>query len=97
MTGISEMLLLILLIALIFILPRMFKGESAINKKAGPAVLKSLQAKTRGLIVISIVYPLCTAFYLKPWHGHGVVFVFYGLFPVFLIWAIIWIFAGKKK
>ena len=97
LTGISEILLLILLVSCIFILPRMFQGKSTQKKEDGRAILKRLPAKTRGLIVVSIAYPLFMALYLKPWQGNGVVFVSYGIFPVFLIWAMVWIFSGRKK
>nr|NJM01634.1 hypothetical protein [Desulfobacula sp.] len=97
MTGISEILLLILLAACIFILPRMFKGESAQKKRSGTQVLKTLPAKTRAGLVLSIAYPLCMALYLKPWGGNALAFVSYGLFPVFLLWALAWIVSGMKK
>jgi len=60
-------------------------------------MLKKLPAKTRGFIVVSIFYPLVLALYLKPWQGHWIAFVSYGLFPVFLGWAIVWILSGQKK
>lgn len=97
MTGISEILLLILVIACIFILPRMFQGKSIPKKEDGRAMLKRLPAKTRGGIVLSIAYPLCIALHLKPWSGNELAFVFYGLFPVFLLWAVVWIVSGRKK
>jgi hypothetical protein len=97
LTGISEILLLILVIACIFILPRMFQGKSIPKKKDGRTILNRLPAKTRGGIVASVVYPLLLALYLKPWQGNGVAFVSYGIFPVFLIWALVWISSGRKK
>jgi hypothetical protein len=60
-------------------------------------MLKRLPAKTRGGIVASVAYPLVLAFYLKPWQGSGLAFVSYGIIPVFLIWALVWILGGRKK
>ncbi|OGR21607.1 MAG: hypothetical protein A3J85_00560 [Desulfobacula sp. RIFOXYA12_FULL_46_16] len=97
MTGISEILLLILLVSCIFILPRMFQGKPIQKKEDGRTILKRLPAKTRGLIVASIAYPLFMALYLKPWQGNGLAFVSYGLFPVFLFGAMVWIFSARKK
>lgn len=97
MTGISEILLLILVIACIFILPRVFQGKSRPKKEDDWVKTKRLPAKTRGGIVASVAYPLLLALYLKPWQGNGLAFVSYGIFPVFLIWALVWIFSGGKK
>jgi len=97
LTGISEFLLLILVIACIFILPRMFQGKSIPQKKDGREMLNRLPAKTRGGIVASVAYPLLLALYLKPWQGNGVAFVSYGIFPVFLVWALVWILSARKK
>ncbi len=97
MTGISEILLLILLIAFIFILPRMFNRESGKKRADRMFIMKKLSVKTRGVIVLSVVYPICMSFYLKPWQDNSITFIFYGLFPVFLIWAMVWIISGRKK
>ena len=96
MTGISEILFLLLLIVCILILPRMFKGEPVKNA----SVLKKnirLSAKIRSGIIISIVYPLATALYLQPWKQHLIPYISLGIAPVFLSWAVVWILAGRKK
>jgi len=95
LTGISEILVLVLLIVCILILPRMFKGVP--EKKISPAKkLKKLPAKIRLSIVLSFIYPIAMALYLKPWNENLISYISYGIIPVFLIWGIAWILAGKK-
>ena len=96
MTGISEILVLVLLIACILILPRLFKGET-VKKASSSKKLKKLPAKFRFGIVLTLVYPIAMALYIKPWNENIISFISFGIIPVFLVWAIVWIIAGKKK
>lgn len=95
MTGISEILVLILLITGILILPRMLKPAGERKKAGTPPV--SLTKRRRAGIVASILYPIAVALILKPWEGNLVLFLAAGLGPIALIWAITWILAGPKK
>jgi len=96
LTGISEILILILLITCILILPRLFKGEP--DKKVPPSKkIKALPAKLRVSIVLTLVYPMIMALYFKPWENNLIIFLSYGIIPVFLFWALVWIIAGKKS
>ena len=97
MTGVSEILVLVLLIACILILPRLFKGERPAKKNFSSKKLKKLPVKIRFGIVLTLVYPIAMAFYLKPWNQNLAVYIFYGIIPVFLAWAVVWIIAGRKK
>ena len=96
MTGISEILILVLLIACILILPRLFKGEP-VKKTSSAKILKRLPAKIRFSIVLSLIYPMVAALYLKPWNENLIPYISYGIIPVFLAWAFVWIIAGQKK
>ncbi len=96
MTGISEILVLVLLIACILILPRMFKGVPA-KKASSSKKRKQLSVKIRFGIVLTLVYPIAMALYIKPWNENIIPFVSFGIIPVFLIWAGVWIIAGRKK
>ena len=95
MTGISEILVLVLLIACILILPRLFKGET--KKAASSKKIKKLTAKIRFGIILTLIYPIAMALYLKPWHENLIGYLSIGVIPVFLAWAIVWILAGRKK
>jgi Na+/H+ antiporter NhaD/arsenite permease-like protein len=96
LTGISEILVLVLLIACILILPRLFKGEPD-KKISSSKKIKNLSAKLRFNVVLTLAWPMIMALYLKPWEDHLILFISYGVAPVILVWAIIWIMAGKKK
>ncbi len=94
MTGVSEILVLILLISGILILPRMFKPAPVKTKRLKKV---SLTKTKRGGIVLSILVPIAAAIGFKPWTGNLVLFVSIGIIPVVLAWAIVWILAAQKK
>ncbi len=94
MTGVSEILVLILLISGILILPRMFKpAPKAVQGKKK----KLLSKKKRAGIVVSLLIPIIAAMGLKPWNDNLVLFVSIGIIPVALAWATVWILAAQKK
>lgn len=94
MTGVSEILVLILLISGILILPRMLKPQPTENsgKKIVP-----LSRKKRAAIVASILYPIAATLVIKPWGGLWLLFAAIGPVPVILAWAIYWIVTAPKK
>jgi len=93
LTGVSEVLILILLISGILILPRMFKpAPKAVQRKKN----KPLSKKARAGIVLSVVIPIAAAIGLKPWNGNFILFVSIGIIPVALAWALAWIVSAKK-
>lgn len=96
MTGISEILVLLLLIVCVLILPRLFKGES--SKKA-PSIIKfkKLTAKIRFGVILTFAYPVVMALYFKPWDDGLIPYISFGVIPVFLAWGIVWVMGGKKK
>jgi len=96
LTGISEILILVLLIVGILILPRFFKGEPD-KKSSSTNKLKKLSPKMRLSIVVTLIYPIAMALYLRPWNQGLILFISFGIIPVFLAWAIFWITAGNKK
>lgn len=96
MTGISEILVLVLLITGILILPRMFKVAPA-EQKAFAKPIKKFTLKTRIAVVLTLVYPLVIALYLKPWNENLISYISTAIVPVLLFWAIVWILAARKK
>lgn len=96
MTGISEILVLVLLIACILILPRLLKGVPAQSSDASAVNMRKLSAKARFGIVLSVVYPVSAALFIRPWDGPIVTFLSFGIFPVLLGWGIVWILSAKK-
>lgn len=94
MTGVSEILVLILLISGILILPRMLKPQP--TETPGKKIAR-LSRKKRGAIVASILYPIATILVIKPWEGAWLLFAAIGLVPVILAWAVYWIVTAPKK
>jgi hypothetical protein len=93
-TGVSEILVLILLISGILILPRMLKPPPAGN--TGKLTAR-LSQKKRAAIVASILYPAACAWIIKPWEGHLMAFLAMGPAPVALAWAIYWVISAPRK
>jgi hypothetical protein len=95
-TGVSEILVLILLISCILILPRMLKPRPAAN----PAEkIARLPRKKRAAIVASVLYPVAVVLVVRPWEGQGLLLkaAVIGLVPVALAWAVYWVSAAPKK
>jgi fatty acid desaturase len=78
------------------IIPRLFKGEP--DKKVSPSKkIKALPAKLRFSLVLTLAYPIVMALYFKPWENNLIIFLSFGIIPVFFLWALAWIAAGKKN
>ena len=96
MTGISEVLVLILLITGILILPRMLKPApkkaGSIKGAGGPVSMKM-----RAGIVGSILFIIICTLVIKPWQGDLILFISIGIIPVALIWSLVWVFSAKNK
>lgn len=98
MTGISEILVLLLLIACILILPRMMKGVPAKRSNTSAPMIRKLGPAVRLGIVASILYPVVLLLYLKPWStGAYLSVISIGLLPVLVIWSLAWVLAGRKR
>jgi len=94
-TGISEILVLILLICGILILPRMFKPAPKPAKKTSLPV--SFNMKLRAGIVASVLVPVIAALIIQPWKENLLAYICTGVLPVVLTWALVWILAARKK
>jgi len=58
---------------------------------------KFFTMKTRAGIVVSIVFPILTAFLMKPWQDKLIPYICIGILPVALAWGMVWILAAQKK
>lgn len=100
MPGISEIFLLICLLCIILIISRIIKpspSSSSFNPTKFYVSLKAMTANKRAGVVISFAYPAIFALILKPWEKDMILFLGFGIIPVFLFWSISWILAGRKK
>ena len=88
-----ELLLILALVLGIFVLPRLMSR----NQEKSAAVTDSCfrpKGWTRLAIVASVVWPAIALFFMQPWNGHWVSFLYTALGPVALIWGIAWVFSG---
>jgi hypothetical protein len=74
----------------------MFKAAPA-ELKISPKLIKKLSLKNRLAIVLTLVYPLAMALYLKPWNENLISYISCAIVPVLLFYATIWILAARKK
>jgi len=96
LAGIQEILTIILLIACIIFLPRLFGGSRPAAGKKQKTM--ALSGKLRLAIVLSVVFPLAVAMVFPPWRPEtGLVFFPGALLVVALYWAGVWIFQGFHK
>ncbi len=99
MAGINEILVLILIIAGILILPRLFKPQPAhqSDRISFGDKIKNLSVKSRAAISLSIVYPIAMALYLTPWSSNLALYLLLGVLPIIIAWALFWILSGSKN
>ena len=95
MAGIQEILTLILLIALLLFIPRLFKKGDPPGKKIKKSLYVS--GKMRLAIVLSGAVPLAAGIFFKPWGKDFLVFLTAGVLPVAAGWAGFWIYKGFKS
>lgn len=97
MTGISEILILILLILCILIVPRMMNPKPQGKRKKIRPSARVFTMKMRLAIILSAADVIISALWTKPWQGQISMFIVLGILPVALGWSLVWIFSAKKK
>lgn len=96
-SGIQEILLIALIVAAIFLIPRMTAPRRRPPRQISPHRTSSPSPALRLSIVLSIVWLAGWTLYLKPWQQDPARFAILGIGPVFAGWSLKWILAGKKK
>ncbi len=93
-SGLQEILVIVLIFVLIFFLPRL-KGRG--GEKRSQKTLQALSGKLRLALVVSVVWLLLWTAYFQPWTGRVLGFAVVGLCPVALGWGVLWILDGFRK
>lgn len=96
MSGLTEILLIIAIVLAIFMLPRLLKNNPENINQQSNQFLK-LTGWKRFAILLSILWPAFFAFYMKPWNGSWLNFLYLGICPVLLGWGIFWVFTGFRR
>ena len=94
MSGIQEILVLVIIILGIFFVPRMMTRRKE-TEPVRPAV--ELSGRMRLSIAASIFWPAMIAAFLKPWRDDLFSFLYIGVGPVALAWIVFWVFVGFRK
>ncbi len=95
MSGIQEILLIVLIIVVVWFLPRL--GRRGGEEARGPSAGTSLSGRVRLGILISAIWIGAAAAVLTPWRGGALVFGLIGLGPVALAWGSAWVARGFRK
>ena len=99
MSGFQEILVIGLIIAVIFVLPRMTgRGNRPSPSRARPlSGLGALSVRIRLAIVASALWVILASALFRPWQGDPVPFFYAGLGPVAVAWGLIWVLAGFRR
>lgn len=96
-SGIQEILLIVLILLGIFLVPRMMKPQQAPRRMAERPPVPPFSWTLRLAIVLSLLWPVFWALYLKPWQQDITAFAFVGIGPVAIGWGFKWILAGMRN
>lgn len=95
MSGLQEILVLVIIVIVLFFLPRMVSRPAQVPK---PAVqIKQIPGKWRLAVFVSLVWLVVTALWLRPWQGHPVMFAGVGALPVLIFWGAVWVLTGYRR
>jgi hypothetical protein len=95
-SGIQEILVLVIIILGILILPRILnRGGARQLAEAKPNVV--LSGRMRLAIAASVIWPVLIAAFMKPWKQDLFPYMYLGLGPVVVIWALYWVYTGFRK
>ena len=98
MSGLTEILLILVIIVVLFFLPRMASRSAPAARKAAPRPLvKRLSGRLRLAVLASVVWPAAAALWLQPWKSDHLLFVGIGAAPVIVGWGAYWVIAGFKQ
>ncbi|MFQ5484363.1 MAG: hypothetical protein ACE5DO_03410 [Desulfobacterales bacterium] len=94
MSGFQEILLLVIIIMVIFYLPRVISRGK--GKKQFEHVF-TLSGKMRLAIATSVFWPLLMAVVIKPWQKNMPLFFYIGFGPVAFGWIMNWVLHGFRN
>ena len=99
MSGIQEILLIVILFLSVFFIPRITDRNRNIRHPRSLVfrTRPKLSGSIRLAMVISCIWPLLAAGYFQPWQGNLLPFLYIGIGPVVVGWCFYWILAGFRK
>ena len=98
MSGLSEILLILVIVIVLFFLPRMVSRPAApVRRPVRQPLMKKISGRWRLAILASLVWLAATALWFQPWAGSPIQFVVIGAAPVIVGWGLVWVMAGFRK
>jgi hypothetical protein len=95
LSGLQEILVLVIIVIVLFFLPRMVSRPAQVPKP--PVQIKQIPWKWRLAVFASLVWLVVSALWLKPWEDGPVRFVGVGALPLLVFWGGVWVLAGYKR
>jgi hypothetical protein len=96
MSGFQEILVIVLILLGVLYFPRRGGREGGGGMRRADRPL-TMPGRLRLAIVVSVLWPVAVAFYLKPWEGDPLLFAGVGLLPVAGGWAAAWVIRGYRR
>jgi hypothetical protein len=98
-SGLQELLLIGLIIACLFLLPRMMQRGRQDAAGTSAAVRRGLQIprSLRLAVVLSAIWLMMSIAYFQPWRAYTSRFLYVGIVPIAAAWGIIWIAHGRRN
>ena len=98
MSGLTEILLILLIVVVLFFLPRMVsRPASQVRRVPSQPLMKKISGRWRLAILASVIWLAATVLWLKPWLGNQTLFVGVGAAPVIVGWGVVWVMAGFRR
>ena len=98
MSGLSEILLILVIVIVLFFLPRMVSRPApVVRKPPRQPLMKKITGRWRLAILVSVVWLAATVLWFQPWSGEQTQFVVIGAAPVVVGWGLVWVMAGFRK
>ncbi len=94
MSGLQEILVIVVLVLLVFFIPRMLPRKSGAGNKSSGI---EMSGKMRMGLAASAVYLTIGSGILQPWKKDVALFVYAGIVPVAMGWLLVWVYRGIKK
>ncbi len=95
MSGLQEILIIILIILVILFAPRML-GSRPSETRLGAAALKKISGAMRLKIALSFFWLIIAALWRQPWHNGWIPYLTVGILPLLIFWVGQWVFSGFK-
>jgi hypothetical protein len=97
-SGIQEILLIVLLILALLILPRIFSSKrTPVPARPTRVGRLPLSGKFRLAILISFLWLFVLSAVYVPWRGQWLAFLYAGVGPLIVAWGLFWVVSGFRS